>query len=49
MAGVGAKGETASQIKKSLGLTSFTDEAINSVMGSLIQSLKVNSTFVQHK
>ncbi len=46
MAGVGAKGETASQLKKSLGLANFTDETIHSVMGSLIQSIKVQNSHV---
>lgn len=45
MAGVGAKGETASQLKKSLGLANFTDETIHSVMGSLIQSIKGDGNF----
>lgn len=41
LAGVGAKGNTLVQLKKSLGFSDFSDEKINSVMGYLIQSLKV--------
>lgn len=43
MVGVGARGNTALQLKKSMGLTNFEKENENSdtIIGSLIQSMKV--------
>lgn len=43
MVGVGARGDTALQLQKSIGLTSFVKENENSdsIIGSLIQSMKV--------
>ena len=41
MAGVGARGNTGVQLKKSLGLSNFSDEKISLVMGNLIKDFKV--------
>jgi hypothetical protein len=43
MVGVGARGSTALQLKKSMGLLNYASENENSdsVIGSLIQSIKV--------
>ena len=45
MVGVGARGNTALQLKESMGLTKYASENGNSdsVIGSLIQSMKVHS------
>jgi len=45
MVGVGARGNTALQLKESMGLTNFAAENGNSdsVIGSLIQSIKVGN------
>ena len=44
MVGVGARGNTALQLKESMGLTKYASENGNSdsVIGSLIQSMKVH-------
>ncbi|KZS04159.1 leukocyte elastase inhibitor isoform X2 [Daphnia magna] len=47
MVGVGARGNTALQLKKSMGLTNFEKENENSdtIIGSLIQSMKGDGNF----
>lgn len=41
MAHVGAKGNTASQLKSSLNLNSISDEKIHGVLGNLVRNTKV--------
>jgi hypothetical protein len=50
MVGVGARGNTAVQLKKSMGLTNYVAENGNSdsVIGSLIQSIKVRNSRHYH-
>jgi hypothetical protein len=50
MVGVGARGNTAVQLKKSMGLTNYVAENENSdsVIGSLIQSIKVRNPIHYH-